>query len=122
MINKQDFINAITQNIDMVKGDTLAFNFELQGLEGNNPDAITFSCSEHYDDAPLFTADLSDGITLEEYNDEKDIALYSVKIAPNKTESLNLNRYYYDLELKIDEDVITLMRGRLTLLYEVTRG
>lgn len=122
MINKKDFINAITQDIDMVKGDTLAFNFELQGLEGATPDAITFSCAEHYDDVPLFTADLSDGITLDEYNEVKDIALYSVRIAPNKTESLNLNRYYYDLELKLDDDVITLMRGRLTLLYEVTRG
>ena len=122
MINKQDFINAINQNIDMVKGDTLAFNFELQGLEGETPDAITFSCSEHYDDVPLFTADLSDGITLEEYNEVKDIALYSVRIAPNKTASLDLNRYYYDLQLSYNDDVITLMRGRLMLLYEVTRG
>lgn len=122
MVNRQDFINAINQNIDMVKGDTLVFNFQLQGLEGATPDAITFSCAEHYDDAPLFTADLSDGITLEEYDEEKDIALYSVRIAPNKTESLNLYRYYYDLELTLDEDIFTLMRGRLALLYEVTRG
>ncbi len=122
MINKQDFINAFYQDIDIVKGDTLAFNFQLQGLEGETPDAITFSCAEHYDDTAIFTADLSDGIALVDYDDAKDLATYSVRIAPAKTKSLDLNRYYYDLELNVSGDVITLMRGRLTLVYEVTKG
>jgi hypothetical protein len=122
MIVKKDFINAIYQDIEMVRGDTMTFNFELQGLEGQTPDNIIFSCAEHYDDEPLFTADLSEGITLEEYDEVKDVAIYSVRIIPSKTSILDLNRYYYDLELTINEDVITLMRGRLTLLYEVTKG
>ena len=122
MLNKHDFLNAVYQDIEMVRGDTLAFNFTLQGLNGETPDAITFSCAEHYNDAPLITADLEDGITLEEYNTGNDIATYSVRIAPAKTESRELGRYYYDMELQYNNDVITLMRGRLTLLYEVTRG
>lgn len=121
MINKQDYFNAINQDIEMVKGDTLAFNFELQGLEGEVPDAITFSCAEHYDDEVLFTSDLSDGIGLIAYNEAKDIATYSVRIDPNKTKYLDVARYYYDLEATIGNDVITLMRGRLTLVYEVTK-
>lgn len=122
MINRQDFINAIDQNIDMVKGDTLTFNFQLQGLEGDTPNTIKFSCAEHFNYDPIFTADLSDGITLETYDTVKDIATYSVRIAPEKTEELDINRYFYDLQIELNEDVITLMRGRLTLLYEVTRG
>lgn len=122
MLNKQDYINAIYQDIDIVRGDTLAFNFQLQGLGGETPDALTFSCAEHYNYDPLFTADLSDGITLEEYNAAKDIATYSVKIAQDKTKDIDIGRYYYDMELQTNNDVITLMRGRLTLLYEVTRG
>lgn len=122
MLNKQSYINAIYQDIEMIRGDTLAFNFQLQGLGGETPDDITFSCAENYNDEPLFTADLEDGITLEEYNAVNDIATYSVRIAPVKTVSRELGRYYYDMELRYNNDVITLMRGRLTLLYEVTRG
>ena len=122
MVNNQDFINAITKNIDMVKGDTLAFNFQLQGLVGEMPDAITFSCAEHYDATPLFMKTLSDGISLETYDEVKDLATYSVRVAPSDTKNLDLTRYYYDLEVIIGDDVITLMRGRLTLVYEVTKG
>lgn len=121
MINKQDFINAINQDIDIVKGDTLAFAFQLQGLGDVEP-TFTFSCALSYYDSPLFTVDSEDGITRESYDAEKDIATYTIRIAPNKTEALDLNRYYYDLEMTLDDDIITLMRGRLTLLYEVTKG
>lgn len=121
-MNKQDFNNAITQDIEMVKGDTLSFNFQLQGLEGAEP-SIYFTCREHYnDDAPLFVSSYGYGIALEEYDEESDLATYSVRVDPIKTKSLNLGRYYYDLELRYGDDVLTLMRGRLSLVYEVTRG
>ncbi len=122
MVNKNDFINAIDINIDMVRGDTLAFNFQLQGLNGETPDAIIFSCAEHYVNTILFTADLESGIDLVGYDTETDIATYLVRVAPAKTRGLDLGRYYYDLELRVNDDVLTLMRGRLTLLYEVTKG
>lgn len=119
MVNKQEFLNAIYQDIEIVKGDTLAFNFQLQGLKGETPE-IFFSCAEHYDETPLFTLDLIDGISLEDYNVATDTATYSVRVAPSKTKYLDVARYYYDLEVDIDGDVLTLMRGRLTLLYGVT--
>lgn len=120
MINKQDFFNAINQDIDMVRGDTLAFNFELQGLEGATP-AIIFSCAESPNETALFTSEIGDGIELLEYDAVKDISTYSLRVDPNKTKSLDVARYYYDLEMRLDGDVITLMRGRLSLLYEVTK-
>lgn len=120
MLNKQDYINAIYQDIDIVRGDTLAFNFQLQGLSGVTP-YIVFTCSENYVDTPIFTADTTSGdISLLEYDEEKDLATYGVVITPNKTKTMDLNRYYYDLELRTTDDVITLMRGRLTLVYGVT--
>ena len=122
MINKQDFINAINQNIDMIRGDTLAFNFQLTGL--GSQDAyedllITFAVAEHYDDEELIEASNADGIDLEEYNTATDTATFSVYIAPNKTKTLDLASYYYDLQIKDDTNVITLMRGRLTLKWDV---
>lgn len=122
MVNKQDFINAVNYNIDMVRGDTLAFNFQLQGL-GSRTEyellAVTFAVAEHYDDESIIEANIDSGITLETYDTVKDIATFSVYIAPNMTKTLDLARYYYDLQVKNDTDVITLMRGRLTLLYDV---
>lgn len=122
MINKQDFINAINQNIDMVRGDTLAFNFQLTGLGSQAPYEdllITFAVAEHYDDEEIIIITNADGIDLEEYNTATDTATFSVYIAPNKTKTLDLDRYYYDLQIKDTNNVITLMRGRLTLLWDV---
>lgn len=122
MLNKQDYFNAINQDIDVVKGDTLAFNFDIQGLDGAEP-TIIFTCREHYDDdEALFTASTdNDGIEIAAYNAEKDITTFSLWVNPTKTKELDLARYFYDMELRLGDDVITLMRGRLTLVYEVTK-
>ena len=122
MVNRQDFINAINQNIDMVRGDTLAFSFQLAGLGSRSASEdliVTFAVAEHYDDDLLIESTTEDGIALEDYDTNKDTATFSVYLAPNKTKTLDLARYYYDLQLKDDNNVITLMRGRLTLLYDV---
>jgi len=118
MLNKQDFLNAIYQDIDIVKGDTLAFNFQLHGLNGAVP-TFLFTCKENPDGVTYFTSDSDDGITLEEYDEQTDTATYSVYIAPNKTEGLELARYYYDLKMQLNGDIYTLMRGRFALLYKV---
>lgn len=122
MVNKQDFINALNQNIDMVRGDTLSFNFQLSGLGSRSAYEnllITFAVAEHYDDVELIEVTYENGITLEEYDAIKDTATFSVYVAPNMTKSLELTRYFYDLQIKNETNVITLMRGRLTLLYDV---
>ena len=122
MVNKQDFINAIDNNIDMVRGDTLAFNFQLTGLGSRSAYEdliVTFAVAEHYDDESLIEITNEDGIALEDYDTAKDTATFSVYVAPNKTKTLDLNRYYYDLQIKDDTNVITLMRGRLTIKWDV---
>lgn len=122
MVNKQDFINAINSNIEMVRGDTLAFNFQLTGLGSRDAYEdliVTFAVAEHYDDESIIESNNEDGIALEDYDAAKDEAIFSVYVAPNKTKTLDLARYYYDLQIKDDTNVITLMRGRLTLVYDV---
>ena len=122
MLNKQDFLNAVYQDIEMVRGDTLAFNFSLKGL-GAVESELYFTCKEHYEDSEaLFSCMSGYGIERVEYDFETDTSTYAVWVDPVKTEGLDLDRYYYDLELRYSNDVITLMRGRLTLLYDVTKG
>lgn len=120
MINKQDYINAITQNIEMVRGDTLAFNFQLMGLGSRAAyEALTctFAVAEYYDGEKIVECTNADGIELEDYTG--DTATFSVCIAPNKTKELNPARYYYDLQIKDDDNVITLMRGNFTLVFDI---
>lgn len=122
MINKQDFLNAWTQEIEMVRGDTLAFNFQLAGLGSKKAYTdleVNFVVSEHYEEDPIMSINTISGITLEDYNEIKDLATFSVCVAPNYTKNLMLTRYYYDMKIKDGYNVLTLMRGHLTLLYDI---
>jgi len=124
MVNKQDFINAFEQNIDIVRGNSLCFNFQLTGL-GSLAAYVAFevdlNVSENYNDSPVFGSSLGDGITLENYDTESDTATYSVFVAPSKTKDLELARYYYALNISNSANVVTLMRGRFTLVYNVPK-
>ena len=118
MVNRQQFNNSTYQDIAMVRGDSLNFNFQLQGTEGSFPTAVTLTCAEHYDQDPIFTADLESGISLIDYDQEGDIATYGVSLRPDQTAYQAVGRYYYDLQMVMDDNVITLMRGNLDLLFD----
>jgi hypothetical protein len=122
MVNKKNFLNAINQDMEMVRGDTLVFNFQLSGLGSRvayNALLVTFAVAEHYDDVSILECTKGNGIALEDYDAANDKALFSVMVTPNKTKTLDLARYYYDLQIKYNNNVITLMRGRLTILWDV---
>ena len=105
------------KNFKFVRGDSLTFAFVVNDSTGE-PLVVTeayFSCKANTDDLEyVFQKDLSDGIEL--VNDR-----YNVRIAPEDTENLVAGIYYYDLEVVIDEDVYTLMIGKIDLLSDITR-
>lgn len=116
------FYNAVRKDITMIKGDTLAFNFQLQGLAGAELVSATMTCREKPESADYyFKRELNNGITLINFDSTTDTATYSVRVRPDQTRDLFVGRYYYDLEIQVDNDVLTLMKGRLTLDYDVTR-
>ena len=122
MVNYQSFLNAIKQDIEMVRGDTLLFNFQLAGLgelSAYEDLEVLFAVAEHYDDTSVIEITKENGIELESYDSATDTALFSVNVAPSYTKVMGLDRYYYDLQIKDTDNVITLMRGRLTLLWDV---
>lgn len=124
MVNKQDYLNAINQNIEIVRGDTLAFNFILGGLgslSAYNALAVNLSVAEHYNEPVLVQLSKGNGIAIENYDASQDQCLFSVNMAPAKTSGLEIGRYYYDIQISNSSNVITLMRGILTLLYDITR-
>lgn len=123
MYNTGYFFNAIRRDISMIRGDTMSFSFQLKGLGGQRPEDIKFTCKETIEDEePLFTCVLNESITEISYDPEKDLLTYRVRVRPYQTAELDLGRFFYDLELKVNGDIITLMTGRFSLEPEITTG
>ena len=119
----EDFYNAFRKELAMIKGDTMAFNFQLQGLSGSTPSQITFTCREKPESASYyFQRTLLNGIEQQDYDAETDTYTYSVRVRPEDTENLKAGWYYYDLQLDVNGDVLTLLKGRLIIDWDVTRG
>lgn len=118
-----DFNNAIKRDISMVKGDTMSFGFQIQGLGDQRPDEIHFTCKQDLeDDNYIFERTLDNGISFRSYDQETDTLTYGVRVPPEATEDLQDGIYYYDLQLDINGDILTLMKGRLTIEWQTTHG
>lgn len=105
--------NYKTKNIKMVAGDTVSFGFEIKGVL--NLDTAFFSCKRNYqDEYYVFQKQLGNGITAGE--DGK----YIVRIAPEDTENLSAGMYCYDLEVGVNNDVYTILRGDFEIVSEIT--
>ena len=101
-------------NIVMVRGDTLSFGMEFEGLDQDLTSAY-FSCKKSYSDASYaFQKSLGSGIT------KVETGKYSVRVAPSDTSALDAGNYFYDLQVSANSDVFTILRGMLTILPEVT--
>ena len=117
------FYNAIRQDLAMVLGDTMSFGFEIEGLEGERPDEIKFTVKQNIEDEEaLVMLTLEDTIDYRGYDPDSDILTYSVRIPPQKTQHFALGRYYYDLVIVVNNDVLTIMKGRLLVDYSVSTG
>lgn len=102
------------QNITMVSGDTLSFNVILKDGDGNpvTVDAATFRAKKNYEDASLaISKSLNNGITQSD-------GILTVRLAPADTSSLT-GFLYYDMDITIDEDRFTLLRGMLQIEQDV---
>lgn len=102
--------------ISMVRGDTLSFGIELEGLD-QDLDSIYFSCKASYSDTNyIFQKSLGNGIQ------KVATGQYTIRVAPIDTVDVNIGVYCYDLEIRVNSEVYTIMRGPLEILGDVTRG
>ncbi len=102
------------KNFDMIKGDTLAFVFEIENL---NDDLVScyFSCKKSVDDETYsFQKALDNGIT------KIETGKYKVRVAPEDTKTLLAGKYYYDLQIGLGEDVYTILTGQINIKEEIT--
>lgn len=115
-------MNYYRNDIRNVKGDTYSSALVIEGL-GQSVNSIYFTCRETLNDNAeiLFQSGLNDGISLVEYDEENDIRKYAVRISPIKTRNLQSGTYYYDLEVSVNSDVFTVMKGKFILEQDSTR-
>lgn len=109
----------MNNNMRMIRGDTLSFGVEYSFDDETSQDLETcyFSCKKNADDEEYaFQKSLSDGIS------KVNSGQYRIRIAPEDTEDLEAGNYNYDLEIGLNDDKFTLLRGILRIDEDVTRG
>lgn len=101
-------------NLSMVRGDTLAFGFEVQGVD--QLDTAFFSCKINADDDQyVFQKSLNDGISMVRTGQ------FRVRVSPADTEDVEVGSYYYDLEIGANGDIYTILKGRLKIEQDITK-
>lgn len=106
-------------NMKMVRGDTLSFAIEysLDDETQQNLETCYFSCKKNADDTEyVFQKSLSNGIS------KVSNGQYRIRVAPEDTDELEVGNYFYDLEIGLNEDKFTLLRGILKIEEDITRG
>lgn len=106
-----------TYHIHMTRGDTLSFGIKIQGLDQDLESAY-FTCETNIPNVTsvqMFQKSLGSGIS--KVGDGE----YTVRIAPEDTENLDIDTYSYDLQIGVNDDIFTLIKGNLYIEYEVTK-
>lgn len=107
-------------NLEVTRGDTFSFGVEIDSL-GQALETTYFTCKSNYDDENyLFQKTLNDGITLDKV--EGGNYFYKVRIAPQDTQELEPGKYYYDFQIEVNSDTFTILKGVLTIEFDVTEG
>lgn len=102
-------------NITITRGDTLTFGVKFEGVD--MVDTAFFSCKKNqYDTDYIFKKALKNGI------DFVENGVYRVRVAPSDTAELDVGIYYYDLEIRKNGDVFTVLKGHLKIEQGITEG
>ena len=102
------------KNLQMIRGDTLAFGLEFEGLE-QDLDSAYFTVKQRYDShSDVIRKSIGSGIT------KISTGKYRVRVAPDDTASVTPGVYYYDCEVNVNNDTFTLLYGVLNILPDVS--
>lgn len=115
-------MNYYKNNITHIKGDTFSCGFTIEDLRQDLASA-KFTCRDSLNDDSnvLFQKNLNDGITLVEIDAHSDKKKYAIRVAPNDTKNLQSGIYYYDLEIGVNDDIFTIMKGKFILEQDSSR-
>lgn len=107
---------SITEtNLTMIRGDTLAFAVEIGGLDQDLETAYMSCKADPTDENYLFQKSLNAGIS------KVETGKYRVRVAPADTKDLESGTYRYDLQIGVNGDIFTILRGKLKIVEDITR-
>ena len=107
------------KNFEVIKGDTLAFGVELEFTE--NPQDLEqayFTVKTNSDDLAIFQKRLGNGI--EKAGEFGNKIFYRVRVDPRDTVKLREGIYFYDLEISVNSDVFTILKGLLIIENDIS--
>jgi hypothetical protein len=115
-------MNYYKNDIRHVKGDTFSCGFTIENL-GQDIETAKFTCRDSLNDNSevLFQKSLNNGISLVETDVQHDIKKYAVRVPPDNTQNLQTGTYYYDLEIGVNNDIFTVMKGRFIIEQDSSR-
>lgn len=115
-------MNYYKNDIRNVRGDTFSHSIIVQGLE-QDLEGVYFTCRDSLNDDSnvLFQKSLNNGITYLYYDEEKDERTYVVRVAPSDTNDIQAGTYFYDEQVIVNGDVVTIMKGRFIIEQDATR-
>lgn len=106
-------------NIDMIRGDTLNIQLEIESdtvLDLTSDDfQITFSLKRSATDSTYVFQKDKTAVTSPADN------VFILRVAPEDTTNLISGFYYYDIQLNIGDDIYTVAIGKLHLAIDITR-
>lgn len=110
VLNNNDF------PLETTRGDTLAFKVKIDG-DTQDIETAYFTVKEDFNDLnAVFQLSLGNGIS----KDESEENTYIVRVSPAFANLLDVGSYYYDLQIGVNDDIYTLMKGVLRVGYDVT--
>ena len=82
-------MNYYQNDIRHIKGDTYSCGMKTEGL-GQTLDTIYFTCRDGLNDDSeiLFQVSLGSGISQVDYDSERDIRSYAIRIPPSATKNI----------------------------------
>ena len=104
-----------SQDLEMVRGDTLQFAIEIEGDIGTITD-IRMTARHAQTDEVLFERSLSDGVRAE------SATRWNVRVPPALTAAAPTGAYNYDVQFTAGTNVYTPLYGTLRILPDVTRA
>ena len=108
---------TLIENFRLIRGDTFSFDMVISDLE-DPIDDIFFTVKENKDDLDYIiqkTLSNEEIQLVENFTDR-----FNVKLNPQDTKDLEPGKYFYDLEVRVGNDIYTILMGTINIKMDIT--
>lgn len=108
--------------LEMIRGDTLAFAVEIGFDESPQKlDSAFLSVKKNIDDDSYIFQKTIANNGIEYVKTDGNSLYYRVRVAPEDTKNIEEGNYFYDLQIGINGDIFTVLKGAIRIEGDITR-